>query len=87
MNTKKLTGALIRSFWAGILLLALWANLFIVFSVRMYAGHARWFNLSYHEFELCMYGAMIFFKLCLLIFFLLPYIGLRWADYSEKKRT
>lgn len=86
MNTKKLTDSLIRAFWAGILLLALWANLFIVFGVRMYAGHAQWFTLSYHEFELFMYGAMILFKLGLILFFLLPYIGLRWAEYSEKNQ-
>lgn len=86
MNTKMISDMLIRAFWAGILLLALWANLFIVFGIRLYASHAQWFNLSYHEFECFMYGAMIFFKLCLLIFFLLPYISIRWAEYSEKNR-
>jgi len=86
MNTQKLSGILIRAFWAGILLLALWANLFILFGVRMYASHAQWFNLSYHEFELFMYGAMIFFKLSLLLFFLLPYLAIKWAEYSKKHR-
>ncbi|MDD3277019.1 MAG: hypothetical protein PHP93_08230 [Kiritimatiellales bacterium] len=84
MNTQKLSGILIRAFWAGILLLALWANLFILFSVRMYASHAQWFSLSYHEFELFMYGAMIFLKLSLLLFFLLPYLAIKWAEYSKK---
>jgi hypothetical protein len=83
---KKLTGILIRSFWLGILLLAFWANLFIVWGVRMYAGHAQWFDLSYHEFELFQYGAMIFFKLCLLIFFLIPYLAIKWHEYSKNEK-
>lgn len=84
MKTKKTAGILIRAFWLGMLLLALWANVFILWSTRMYAAHAQWFNLSYHEFELFMYGAMIFFKLCLLTFFLLPYLGIQWTQYSKK---
>ena len=63
MKTKKTADILIRAFWLGILMLALWANVFILWSVRMYASHAQWFNLSYHEFECFMYGAMIVFKL------------------------
>jgi len=84
MKLKKLSGILIRAFGLGILFLALWANVFILWSVRMYAGHAQWFNLSYHEFELFMYGAMILFKLCLLIFFLIPWLAIQWVHYSQK---
>ena len=83
---KKLTGILIRAFWLGILLLAFWADLFIIWGVRMYASHAQWFNLSYHEFELFQYGAMIFFKLCLLIFFLIPYLAIKWREYSKNEK-
>ena len=84
MKLQKLSGILIRAFGLGILLLAIWANLFILWSVRMYASHAQWFNLSYHEFELFMYGAMIFFKLCLILFFLLPWLAIKWQKYSRQ---
>ena len=84
MNTKETSGLLIRAFWLGIMMLALWANVFILWGVRMYAGHAQWFNLSYHEFELFMYGAMIFFKLCLLLFFLMPYLAIQWVEHGKK---
>lgn len=84
MKLKIRSGILIRAFWLGILLLAIWANLFILWSVRMYASHAQWFNLSYHEFELFQYGAMIFFKLCLIIFFLLPWLAVKWQHSSKQ---
>ncbi|MFA7256308.1 MAG: DUF6868 family protein [Kiritimatiellales bacterium] len=84
MQLEKLSGILIRAFWLGILLLAFWANLFIIWSVRMYVSHAQWFTLSYHEFELFQYGAMIFFKLCLILFFLLPWLAIKWIQYSRK---
>jgi hypothetical protein len=85
MKTKKLSGILIRAFWLGILFLAIWVNVFILWSVRMYASHAQWFNLSYHEFELFMYGAMIFFKLCLILFFLLPWLAIQWQKHNQQK--
>jgi hypothetical protein len=87
MKLKKLSGILIRAFWLGILLLAIWANLFILWSVRMYASNAQWFNLSYHEFELFMYGAMIFFKLCLILVFLLPWLAIKWVQHSKKVKN
>ncbi len=87
MKLQKLSGILIRAFWLGILLLAIWANLFILWGVRMYASHAQWFNLSYHEFELFMYGAMIFFKLGLILCFLLPWLAIKWAQYSKKTKN
>ena len=85
MNTKKSTGILIRAFWLGILMLAFWANVFLVWDIRLYASHAKWFGLSYHEFALFMYGGMIAFKICLLVFFLLPYLAIKWLEYSRKQ--
>jgi hypothetical protein len=85
MKTGKLSGILIRAFWLGLLLLAVWANVFILWSVRLYASHVQWFHLSYHEFELMHYGGMILMKICLLVFFLLPYLAIKWFRYSKKK--
>jgi hypothetical protein len=85
MKAKKAASILIRAFWLGMLLLAFWANMFILWNTRIYVGHAQWFNLSYHEFELFQYGAMILFKLGLLTFFLTPYLALKWVEYRQKK--
>ncbi len=85
MKLKNLSGILIRAFWLGILLLSIWANVFILWSVRMYASHVQWFNLSYHEFELFQYGAMIFFALCLFIAFLVPWLAIKWFQNSQER--
>jgi len=87
MKLGNLSGILIRAFGLGILLLSIWANVFILWSVRMYAGHAQGFSLSYHEFELFMYGAMIFFQLYLILFFLLPWLAIKWQQYSHQRKT
>ncbi len=84
MKTKNAPGILIRAFWLGILMLAFWANVFLVWDVRLYASHAMWFGLSFHEFQLFMYGGMIVLKICLLVFFLLPYLAIKWFEYSKK---
>lgn len=83
MKEKKAASILIRAFWLGLLLLGFWANCFILWDIRIYAGHARWFTLSYHEFELFQYGAMILFALGLLSFCLLPWLALKWAAHSR----
>jgi hypothetical protein len=85
METKKAAGILIRAFWLGILLLAFWVNAFRVWDVRLYASHAKWFGLSYHEFQLFQYGGMILFKLGLLVFFLVPYLAIKWVEYGKKQ--
>jgi len=84
MNLKKLSEILILAFWLGILLLAFWANVFILWNVRLYASHAPWFSLTYREFALFQYGAMILFKLGLLIFFLIPWLAIKWYQYRRR---
>lgn len=86
MKTKQLSAVLIRAFWLGMLLLALWANIFMLWGVRMYSSHAQWFNLSFHEFELIHYCGMAFMKIMLLVFFLVPYLGIKWARHSRKRK-
>lgn len=86
MKTSDRTNILIRAFWLGILLLAFWANTFLVWDVRLYASHAKWFGLNYHEFQLFQYGGMMLFMLGLLVFFLVPCLSIKWFEYSKKKR-
>ena len=84
MKMEKLSRILIRAFWLGILFLAAWTNLFIVWDIRLYASHAQWFHLSYHEFELIHYCGMIVLMLCLTTAFLLPYLAIKWYEHSKK---
>jgi hypothetical protein len=84
MKLKKLSEILFLSFWLGLLLLAFWSNVFILWDVRLYASHAPWFSLNYHEFALFQYGAMILLMLGLLIFFLIPWLGIKWYQYRRR---
>ncbi len=84
MKLKKLSGILILAFWLGVLLLAFWANAFVVLRAQLYASHAQWFTLSYHEFALFQYGAMILFSLGLLVVLLLPWLGIKWYQYRQR---
>jgi len=84
MNKAVTAKILHRSFWLGILLLAYWANVFRVWDIELYASHAPWFGLNYHEFVLFQYGGMILFALGILVFFLIPLLAIKWTEHSEK---
>lgn len=42
--------------------------------------HGKWFDLSRQQFDAIHYAVMAFFKLCIIIFNLVPYIALRIID-------
>jgi hypothetical protein len=67
---------LLRCFVLGFLFLLLWAGSFALLSGPIYA-QGEWFGLSPHELDLIHYCGMAFVKMCVLLFFLFPYIAIR----------
>jgi hypothetical protein len=67
---------LLRSTVLGFLLILLWFGLYMLVPGSMY-GQAKWFGLTPHEIDLIHYCGMAFVKMCVLIFFLFPYISIR----------
>jgi len=66
--------------WSAVLNFALLAVWFLVFSLAhgwMYRIHGKWFTLSVESFDAIHYGGMAFFKLCIIIFNVVPYLALR----------
>lgn len=58
--------------------LLLWWWLWLVFGRDwVYGMHGRWFKLSEERFDAIHYGAIAFFKLCVIVFNLVPYLALR----------
>ena len=67
---------LLRCFVLGFLLLLLWAACYMFLSGPIYA-QGQWFGLSPHEVDVIHYCGMAFVKMCVLLFFLFPYIAIR----------
>ena len=66
--------------WAAVLnyaVLTAWFLVFVLAHDWMYALHHRWFNVSPEIFDAIHYAALAFYKLCIFIFLLGPYIALR----------
>lgn len=67
-------GVCIRCFMLGIAFVLIWF-LCCVSGNWMYQIHSKWFELSDHEFAMINYSGLMFAKVCIFLFFLLPYIA------------
>jgi len=57
--------------------LLLWWLLFFIFAHDfIYRMHSRWFKISGETFDAIHYGGMAFYKICIFIFCIVPYITL-----------
>lgn len=58
--------------------LLLWWLLFLVLAHDfVYRFHGKWFNLSVERFDAIHYTSMTFFKICIFVFNIVPYLALR----------
>lgn len=66
--------------WCAVINYALLLLWFLVFSFAhdwIYRVHGKWFTVSVENFDAIHYAGMAFFKLCIFIFSLVPYLALR----------
>ena len=59
-------------------LLIFWGILFVVARRWMFAVHTRWFALSEESFGRIHYTGMLFYKVGVLLFNLVPYVVVRF---------
>jgi len=78
---EKLT---IRCFLIGMLFMLIWFYMFLAAGDWMYGIHSQWFALSKHEFAVVHYCGIAFVKICIFLFFLVPYIA---CKLCRKKST
>ncbi len=76
---------LLRSFLFGLAFLLLWFLLYLIAPNWMFEMNARWFNICKRDFDLINYFGMGFFKISIILFFLLPYLAVK--SMSRKKET
>ena len=73
---EKLT---IRCFIIGLVFMLFWFFMYLAAGNWMYEIHSKWFELSKHEFAVVHYCGLAFMKICIFLFFLVPYIACKWA--------
>jgi hypothetical protein len=74
----------LRCFVMGYCLLLLWFVLYLYAGDLIYGIGDKSFRLTRHEVDLIIYGGMAFVKCVVLLFFLFPYVAIRWV---LRKRT
>jgi len=69
----------IRCFFLGMAFVFIWFLLCVATGNAMYELHADWFGMSTHEVKIIHYCGLMFTKICVFVFFLIPYIACKWA--------
>ncbi len=66
-------------FVLAVAFLFLWFFAYVTLGDWMYALNTRWFAVSRREFMLLNYGGLAFAKISAILFFLLPYLSIKFA--------
>jgi hypothetical protein len=77
---------LFRSFLFGLAFLLLWFLLYLIASAWMFEINARWFNIGKRDFDLINYFGMGFFKITIILFFLLPYLAIKSMSRKKERK-
>ncbi|MBW7996035.1 MAG: hypothetical protein FVQ81_05560 [Candidatus Glassbacteria bacterium] len=68
---------LIRCFWMGVVILLFWGVTILLARDLVYSVHSTIFPMSPQQFYAIQYVGLSFTKVCVFIFFLLPYISIK----------
>jgi hypothetical protein len=85
MDRKFVEGVLLRCFIIGFVVLMIWFVFFLVAGGLIYDVHGSMFKeITDRQFEVIHYCGMGLTKLFIFVFFLVPYIALRWTGKDRK---
>ncbi len=82
-----LAKVLIRCWIFGVLLLLFSLVMFMLTGEIIDDIHGKMFGLSPHELDLIIYCGLALHKLCLNVFFLFPWLAIRFVLWREKRLT
>ena len=82
---ESMAGILIRCFFLAYALLLIWFVFYWVGGDWGYNLTSQWFKVSKHEYDLVCYYGIAFMKICVLTFFLFPYIAIKLVLRKNKK--
>jgi hypothetical protein len=66
--------------WSAVINLSLLVVCFFVFTLGsdlIYRIHGQWYDIKKEQFNTIIYSGMMFYKVCILFFNIVPYIVLR----------
>jgi hypothetical protein len=69
--------------WCAVInvgLLLWWFLFFMLAHDWMYRIHGKWFKLSVERFDAIHYAGMAFFKICIWLFNIVPYLAIRIVE-------
>ena len=84
---QTLATILIRSFLFGLAFLLLWFVLYVIAPGWMFEINAKWFDIGKRDFDLINYFGMGFLKICILLFFLIPYLAIRTMLQRKERKS
>ncbi len=67
-------------FWSAVINLGLLLISFLAFTLGrdfVYKFHGKWYDIKKDEFNAIIYSGMLFYKICILFFNIVPYVVLR----------
>ncbi len=67
--------------WSAVINLGLLLVSFFAFTLGsdfIYRIHGKWYDIKKDEFNAIIYSGMLFYKICILFFNIVPYIVLRF---------
>jgi hypothetical protein len=85
MDRKFVERVLLRCFILGFVVLIIWFLFFLVAGGLIYDVHGSMFKeITVRQFEVIHYCRMGLVKLFIFVFFLVPYVAMRWTGKGQK---
>jgi hypothetical protein len=85
MDRKFVEGVLLRCFILGFVVLIIWFLFFLVADGLIYDVHGGLFKqITERQFQVIHYCGMGLLKLFIFVFFLVPYVAMRWTGKDQK---
>jgi hypothetical protein len=81
---QTLASILIRCFFLGLALTLFWFLLYLAAPEWIFEMNAKWFAIQKQDFALVNYYGIAFLKICNILFFLFPYLAIKWTFRRKK---
>ncbi len=87
MDVKFVERTLLRCVILGVIVVTIWFVFFLVADGLIYNVHGRFFGeITKGQFQVIHYCGMGLTKVFVTVFFLIPYVAIRWAGKSRTSR-
>ena len=85
MGKRFIERTLLRCVILGTVVLIIWFSFFVAADEVIYRVHGSFFGeISVRQFQVIHYCGMGLTKIFVFVFFLFPYVAMRWADGKQK---